>query len=127
MSLRIFQSAGSFSSGRLMRRVLLFITAIILTGAGGMGGSIAGHALGKAGLWIGGIAGGILASLLVGWLAAKLGWISAERRTRTSIGTAIGFLAAAAIAVNTLSSPVGPILSTALAGIGALLGSRRAS
>jgi hypothetical protein len=35
-----------------------------------------------------------------------------------------GFVAAALVAINTLSSPVGPILSNALTGIGALIGSR---
>jgi hypothetical protein len=34
----------------------------------------------------------------------------------------IGFLVAAGIAAKTLSSPIGPVSSTSLVGIGALLG-----
>jgi hypothetical protein len=37
----------------------------------------------------------------------------------------VGFLLAAAIAVRTLSSPVGPVLSTLLIGTGALVGAAR--
>jgi hypothetical protein len=40
------------------------------------------------------------------------------------MGAAAGFSLAAAIAVNTLGSPIGPILSTALVGVGAVLGAR---
>jgi hypothetical protein len=105
-----------------MQRVFLFFTAIILSGIGGAGGSMLGNAFGRTGLWIGGIAGGLLASILAGYLAAKVGWIAPMRQRATTIGTAIGFLAAAAVAANTLSSPIGPVLSTALAGIGAVIG-----
>jgi hypothetical protein len=42
------------------------------------------------------------------------------------LGAAIGFLLACAVAANTLSSPVGPIMSTLLIGVGAVLGSSRA-
>jgi hypothetical protein len=41
------------------------------------------------------------------------------------VGAALGFLASALVAVNTLSSPIGPILGTTLTGIGALIGSNR--
>jgi len=42
------------------------------------------------------------------------------------VATVIGFLAAATIAINTLRSPVGPVLSTLLVGIGGLAGLRSA-
>ena len=41
-----------------------------------------------------------------------------------SIGAIIGFVIAVFVAMSTLSSPVGPILSTALVGMGAIMGSR---
>jgi hypothetical protein len=41
------------------------------------------------------------------------------------LGAALGFIAAATVAVNTLSSPIGPVFSTALIGVGALVGARR--
>ena len=108
-----------------MGRIFLFLAATILCGVGGAGGSIIGNAFGKTGLWVGGIVGGLAASSISSWIAAKAGWISQERRARTTVGTAIGFLLAATVAVNTLSTPVGPALSTLLAGLGAVLGSGR--
>jgi fructose-specific phosphotransferase system IIC component len=106
-----------------VKRFLLFVVACVLPGLGGAVGSIAGNAVGKTGLWTGGVLGGLLASLLVAWLAAKMQWIPGEKLRATALGTAVGFLLAAAVAVNTLSSPVGPVLSTMLAGLGALVGS----
>ena len=50
--------------------------------------------------------------------------IAAQQFTATTIGAMLGFLAAAGIAVNTLSSPIGPILSSGLTGLGALIGAR---
>jgi len=108
-----------------MGRIFLFFTATILSGAAAMGGSIAGSAVGKKGLWVGGILGGLVGASISSWLASRFGWISNSQRARTTIGTIIGFLIAAAIAVNTLSSPVGPIASTVLAGLGAVIGAGR--
>jgi len=107
----------------LVNRALLFVLACTLGGLGGAVGSIVGHAFGQRGLWAGGILGGILASILVARIAVWRSWISRSQFLPTSLGTAIGFLVASAIAVNTLSSPIGPIMSTLLIGVGALLGS----
>lgn len=108
-----------------MQRIYLFVVACALAGLGGAVGSICGNAFGRTGLWIGGVIGGLLASLLVAQIAVWRRWILPTLRLSTAAGTAVGFLAAAAIAVNTLSSPVGPVLSTALVGLGALVGARR--
>jgi hypothetical protein len=105
-----------------MNRVALFFLACALGGAGGAVGSMAGHASGKAGLWAGGILGGLLASMLVGRIAVWRRWIVRPQYWPTVLGTVIGFLVACAVAVNTLSSPVGPIMSTLLIGAGAVLG-----
>jgi hypothetical protein len=107
-----------------MNRVALFFLACALGGAGGAIGSMAGHGFGKAGLWAGGILGGLLASMLVARIALWRRWILPSQYWPTLLGTAIGFLLACAVAVNTLSSPVGPIVSTLLIGAGAILGGR---
>jgi fructose-specific phosphotransferase system IIC component len=107
-----------------MNRVALFFLACALGGAGGAIGSMAGHGFGKAGLWAGGILGGLLASMLVARIALWRRWILQSQYWPTLLGTAIGFLLACAVAVNTLSSPVGPILSTLLIGAGGILGGR---
>jgi hypothetical protein len=108
-----------------MRALFLFLLGCALPGFGGALGSIVGHGLGTIGLWAGGVVGGVLASVAVAWIAARVRWIEKAQRGSTAFGTAVGFLIAAAIAVRTVSSPLGPILSTALAGLGAVLGSRR--
>jgi hypothetical protein len=105
-----------------MNRVALFFLACALGGAGGAIGSMAGHGFGRAGLWAGGIAGGLLASMLVARIALWRRWILQSQYWPTVLGTVIGFLAASAVAVNTLSSPIGPILSALLIGAGAILG-----
>ena len=105
-----------------MPRLSLFVVSCLLGGLGGALGSIVGHAVGPRGLWAGGVAGGLLAALLSARVAVWRRWIAPRQYWGTAAGAAGGFLAAALVAVNTLSSPVGPVMSTALVGAGALLG-----
>ena len=105
------------------KSVELFIASCLLGGVGGAAGSMIGHAFGHRGVFIGGVVGGFVAAMLVARLAVWRGWIAREQSWGTTLGAAIGFLAAAFIATKTLSSPIGPIFSTLLIGIGALIGS----
>ena len=105
-------------------RIPLFLTAMVLGGLGGALGSILGNAGGQRMLFVGGFIGGVLAAALTARIARWRRWIAPDRETRTALGAAVGFILAASIAVNTLSSPIGPVLSTLLIGIGALLGAR---
>ena len=109
-----------------MKRGALFLVACALGGIGGALGSMAGNAFGKSGLWAGGILGGLLASMLVARIALWRRWIVRSQFWPTVLGAAVGFLLACAVAVNTLSSPIGPLMSTLLIGAGALVGSIRA-
>jgi len=102
----------------------LFVLLIVAGGAGGLAGSIVGAAAGKGAILIGGLLGGLIASPGAAYLAARLHWIEPSEATSTALGAALGFLAAAIVAVNTLSSPVGPIMSTLLIGTGGLVGRR---
>jgi hypothetical protein len=106
-----------------MNRIALFFVACALGGVGGALGSIVGNAFGKTGLWVGGILGGLIASLLVARIALWRQWIVRSQVRLTALGAAVGFLAASAVAVNTLSGPIGPVMSTLLVGAGAVLGS----
>jgi hypothetical protein len=106
-----------------MNRIALFFVACALGGVGGALGSIVGNAFGKTGLWVGGMLGGLIASLLVARIALWRHWIVRSQFRLTALGAAVGFLAASAVAVNTLSSPIGPVVSTILIGGGAVLGS----
>jgi hypothetical protein len=107
-----------------MPRVWLFVVSCALGGLGGALGSILGHAFGSRGLWIGGVVGGLAAALLTARIAVWRRWVAPNLYWRTAAGAGVGFLAAALVAVNTLSSPVGPVLSTTLIGLGAVLGGR---
>jgi phosphotransferase system glucose/maltose/N-acetylglucosamine-specific IIC component len=105
-------------------RVRLFVLACFLGGVGGLVGSILGGAFGQRGLFIGGFAGGVLVAPLTAMVARWRRWIVPSQFVGTALGAAIGFVCAATVAVNTLSSPVGPVLSTLLIGAGAVVGSR---
>ena len=102
----------------------LFVLLIAAGGAGGLLGSIIGAAGGRRALFVGGFIGGLIAVPAAAYLAARLRWIDPREAKGTALGAAIGFLAAATVAVNTLSGPVGPILSTLLIGAGGLAGGR---
>jgi hypothetical protein len=105
-----------------MRRVRVFIFLVIAGGFGGLLGSVIGAAFGRRGLFAGGFAGGIVLSGSAAWLAGRLRWMPAEEVKGTALGAMLGFLAGATIAVNTLSSPVGPVLGTLCIGAGGLVG-----
>ena len=107
-----------------LKSVYLFLVSCLLAGIGGALGSILGNGLGGKGLWIGGVLGGLLGAASAAVICRALGWILPHQVRATAMGAASGFLAAALIAVNTLSSPIGPVLSTALVGIGAIIGAR---
>jgi|SRR5690242_10132505 len=107
-----------------MHRLALFVVTCLAGGFGGALGSIIGHAFGSKGLMAGGVLGGIVATSLAAAVAVRLRWIPREAFRATAIGGALGFLVAAFIATRTLSTPVGPVLSTLLVGAGAVLGAR---
>jgi hypothetical protein len=111
----------------MRNKVLLFVAAMILGGVGGAAGSILGGAFGERALFIGGCMGGVLIAPATAALALWLGWIQRDAYWATTLGAAAGFCVAAAIAMHTLSSPVGPVLSTLLVGAGAVLGSTRSA
>ncbi len=103
-------------------RILLFFTATIFAGLGGALGSILGNAGGPQTLRIGGILGGLVMSSAAARVGVWRGWVPRDRAWRTALFAGVGFMLAAAIALNTLSSPVGPVLSAGLVGLGAVLG-----
>jgi len=109
-----------------MRAVLLLVTLAIAGGAGGMLGSIVGAAFGRSALFVGGLLGGLITSPAAVVLFGRLGWIESDDVKGMALGAALGFVAAVIVAVNTLSSPVGPVLSTLLIGAGGLAGRRLA-
>jgi uncharacterized membrane-anchored protein len=105
-----------------VKRALLFITMCVLAGIGGALGSMLGNALGRGGVIAGGVVGGAAMVIAAGFVADARGWIHHSQRLWTILGGVFGFFLACLVALSTLSSPVGPILSTLLVGSGAVLG-----
>jgi len=103
----------------------VFLATWLLGGAGAVIGSMLGGAFGEHALFIGAMVGGVLAIAAAVYLAVWRGWVTATQRTRVTIGAILGFAAAALIATRTLSSPIGPALSSLLIGVGAVLANRR--
>jgi hypothetical protein len=107
-----------------MNKLALFIVASVIGGLGGFLGSVLGNAFGREGLFVGGFIGGALLSPVTAWIARWRRWIEPSQFWPVAGGAGVGFLAAATLAVNTLSSPIGPLIATTLTGLGALAGSR---
>jgi hypothetical protein len=105
-----------------MRTLRLFVFLILAGGLGGFLGSVVGGAFGRRGLFVGGFIGGAILTWVAARIAGRFEWIPREQIGGVAIGATMGFLVAASIAVNTLSSPIGPVLSTLLVGIGGLIG-----
>jgi hypothetical protein len=100
----------------------VFLVTWALAGVGAVIGSILGNAAGKLGLFAGAVVGGIAGVGAVVAALTKLQWLSPEDRRGALVGGIVGFVIAAPIAVTNLHSPVVPVLSCALAGVGLLLG-----
>jgi hypothetical protein len=100
----------------------LFLLMVLLGGAGGVIGSMAGNALGKGGVLAGGVIGGTALVIVAGLLSVRWAWIKPPQRLWTIVGAVFGFALACMVTLSTLSSPVAPMLSTLLIGSGAVLG-----
>ena len=103
---------------RLIRRhdIALFACLTVGGGLGGAIGSIVGNAGGPTWLRIGGLIGGIATSIGVVLLASRLRWIGPGQVRLTAVAAALGFVIASVVALNTLSSPIGPIAASTIIG-----------
>jgi Na+-transporting NADH:ubiquinone oxidoreductase subunit NqrB len=92
---------------------------------GGLGagvGSVLGRAFGHKGLFIGAVAGGILSIALVARVLIKIAWLPAASYRGALAGGLVGFAVAIPIAVTNLRTPIIPLASCALIGVGLLFG-----
>lgn len=104
------------------RLVKLFFLEVLLGGGGAVAGSMLGNAFGRGGLFIGAVVGGAAMVTAAGYLACRLDCVHRSERFWIIGGGLAGFGAACLVTLATLSSPVGPVVSTLLIGIGAVLG-----
>jgi len=107
-----------------MHAALLFLMMCLLGRAGGALGSMVGNVMGRGGVFAGGFFGGVALVIAGGYIAASRRWITKGQRFWTIAGGVMGFLLAALVTLTTLSSPIGPVLSTLMIGTGAVLGAR---
>jgi hypothetical protein len=107
-----------------VRTACAFLLFVAFGGLGAFVGSVLGAALGHSALFIGAIIGGLVAAPAAAGVGVRSGWIDARDHAPAAWGAAIGFLAASAIAVATISSAIGPMLSTLVIGAGGLAGPR---
>jgi hypothetical protein len=105
-----------------LRDLYLFLLVCLLAGSLTVAGSVLGHAMGPTGLFVGAVIGGFAGVGLAVWLATRIGFLPPANLPSALIGGCAGFIVAAIIAVNSLWTPIIPLASIALTGVGALLG-----
>jgi peptidoglycan/LPS O-acetylase OafA/YrhL len=105
-----------------VKRGPLFVVTWLAAGAGAVIGSMLGHYFGSVALRLVALAGGIVGVMAATRLARARRWIPRRAHLPVMLGGFAGFLAAVAVALRTLSSPAGPLLSSLLVGFGALAG-----
>jgi hypothetical protein len=105
-----------------MNLAKVFVLTMAAGGAGGALGSMLGSAMGRGGLLAGGFLGGVSFVVGAGFVSMRWGWILPAQRLWVILGGVFGFTLACIVALATISSPVGPVLSTLLVGTGAVLG-----
>jgi hypothetical protein len=104
------------------KSLLLFLLVCILGGVGTLVGSILGHFVGKSGLYAVAMVGGVVGVYAATRIARTRGILGAKRFWPATIGGWLGLVLAAVIAVNHLSTPVVPIASVLLLGLGSVFG-----
>ena len=81
-----------------------------------------GHALPRPGVFVGAFLGGVAGVYVSVRLASWRGWVTTSEQGGALLGGVLGFCVAATIAVSTIHTPIGPVLSGAFVGAGVLLG-----
>jgi hypothetical protein len=104
------------------RLICLFLLTCGMSGVLTVLGSIGGRAFGRTGLFVGAVVGGIVGIALAALIARWLRLIDHRTYLPTAIGGTIGYVLTAVIAVYNLDTPVVPILSVSLVGLGAVVG-----
>lgn len=94
----------------------------LATGFAAAVGSIVGNAAGPRGLKAGAIAGGVLGLLGAIAAARRFAWLPAAEARGAFLGGLVGFAVAVPLTLTHMHTPVIPVLSCGLVGVGTLLG-----
>ncbi len=103
-----------------MKQIILFALVSSLTGFAAGLASVLGASVSHVGLFIGAVLGGFTGVAAAIRLSKALRLITAHDIWFGILGGCIGFLVAAPLAATNAHTPVIPILSTGLVGLGAL-------
>jgi hypothetical protein len=106
----------------MKQNITLFLIVCFLTGVSTFIGSVLGHGLGGDGLFLGALVGGCLGVLASTWLAIRLKLIARSTYGAVAGSGIAGFILASIIAVTNLHTPIIPLASIALTGLGAIAG-----
>lgn len=101
---------------------LLFLVVCVTAGIGLFLGSILGHFFGATGLQVGAIIGGLIGVIVGTQIACKRNILNRKRFVPATVGGMLGLALAAVVATHHMDTPVIPIASIALIGLGASLG-----
>lgn len=104
-----------------MKKTELFVLVSALTGLAAALGSMAGASVSHNSLFVGAIVGGFVGTYIAARVATLRRLIAQSEVKSTAIGGCVGFLAAA-FSVSNLHTPIIPILSAGLIGVGSLTG-----
>jgi hypothetical protein len=105
-----------------MRAFPTLLLSWLATGFAAAVGSILGNAAGPRGLQAGAIAGGVLGLLGAVFVAKRFSWIPGAEARGAFLGGLAGFAVAVPLTLTHMQTPVIPVLSCGLVGIGTLLG-----
>lgn len=102
---------------------LLFVLVCLLAGIGLFIGSVLGHGVSKTvGTNVGAIIGGIAGILAATKIAVARKILGTKRFWPANTGAVLGLILAALIATHHMDTPVVPLLSILIIGLGALFG-----
>lgn len=105
-----------------MRPFPTLLLSWLVTGFGAAVGSILGNAAGPRGLQAGAVAGGVLGLLGAIAAARRFAWLPRAETRGAFLGGLVGFAVAVPITLTNMQTPIVPVLSCGLVGIGVLLG-----
>jgi len=105
-----------------MKPFPVLLLSWLSTGFGALLGSILGNAAGAVGLKAGAIAGGVVGLLVALSVARRRNWISIGDAPGGMWGGLAGFAVAIVLTLSNMGTPIVPVLSCGLAGVGVLLG-----
>lgn len=104
------------------KSALLFLLVSGFAGVLTFLGSAVGHLLGTTGVFAGAIVGGIIGVFVAARIAVSRKILGPKRFAGATIGGVLGLILAAEIATHNMSTPVVPLASILLIGLGAVFG-----